>query len=260
MLHEPMRTSGAWLVGVCFVHLCHGQVHVDVPVQFTGADAQRTVQGLGAPAQSDAMITVEGSARAEWGWATASLEVNTLVLDFPIAPAMARDGLLLRFLSPGELQGALWLQLPDQAPLELVRTDGVPISDGQIVAGQVCEVLHANGRFYLLNASESGCPSGYLQVNDNYCIESTSSAGVPFYVAVDQCASKGGKLCTWDEYQAACYLMDGQFSNMSADWEWIDDMSNHLHTANQAGRTSCESIRSRIVTYTSRVRCCHHLR
>lgn len=255
-----MKKIAGVLLCTGLVHLGHGQVRVDVPIQFNGPDDQRTVQGLGAPAQADAMITVEGAVRSEWAWATALAQGDTLDLSFSPAPAALRDGLLLRFLAPQELHGPWWLRAAGYAPLPLVRTDGLPIADGQIIAGQVCEVLHAGGRYHLLNATETGCPSGYLQVNANYCIESYSSDLAIFYDAIDQCALKGGKLCTWDEYQAACFLLDGQFDNMFVEWEWIDDTANHLHTANQAGRTSCEGVRNRVVNVEARVRCCHHLR
>lgn len=260
MLHQQMRLTFGLLALACLAQRSLGQVDVNVPMQFTGIDEQRTLIGLAAPVQSDAMITVEGAVRSEWAWAAAVEQADTLVLSFSPSLASVRDGLLLRFLAPTAIRGPMWLRVPGTTPLALVRIDELPITEGQIVAGQVCEVLHVNGLFHLLNTADRGCPSGYLQVNANYCIESYSSNPLNFYDSIDQCALKGGKLCTWDEYQAACQLLDGQFENMFASWEWIDDTSNHLHTANQAGRTSCEGNRSLIVTVTARVRCCHHLR
>ncbi len=49
---------------------------------------------------------------------------------------------------------------------------------------------------------------------------------------------------------------------LATEWEWIDDTSNHTHTANQVGRFSCQSQRSAnvIVTMTGNTRCCYRTR
>ncbi|MBK8497408.1 MAG: hypothetical protein IPL52_00995 [Flavobacteriales bacterium] len=254
-----MRTTTALLLAVSLT-VVQAQVSVDVPLHFTGADSDRTVEGLGAPAQHDALITVEGSVRAEWMWATASLAADTLTLQLAAASDTLRDGTLLRFAAPSIIAGSTWIRVDTLAPKELVRTDGMPPADGDLASGQVCEVLFAGGRFHLLSAAVRGCPPGYLQVNANYCIEAASSATMGWYQASDHCEAKGGKLCTWNEYQAGCYFLAGQFTNIFTEWEWIDDTSNHTHGANQVARTTCQGHRTRIVTVPGRVRCCHHLR
>ena len=248
-----------WLMALSIASL-RAQVTVDVPIHFSGPDSERTVDGLGAPLHHEALITVEGSVRAEWAWATASLVADTLDLVLTPAPDTLRDGMLLRFAAPSIIAGSTWIRVDTLAPKELVRTDGMPPADGDLSSGQVCEILFAGGRFHLLSAAAKGCPQGYLQVNANYCMEAASAAPMGWFAASDHCEARGGKLCTWTEYQAGCYFLAGQFTNIFTEWEWIDDTSNHTHGANQVARTTCQGHRTRIVTVPGRVRCCHHLR
>ncbi|HRH38605.1 MAG TPA: hypothetical protein PK760_09680, partial [Flavobacteriales bacterium] len=145
-------------------------------------------------------------------------------------------------------------------PADLLRPDGAPIAVGQVQQGEVCEVMYAAGHFILISSPDVGCPTGFVRINDHYCMEATSSAATTFYEAVDICALKGAKLCTWDEYQAGCYWHEPEFVNLHIDWEWINDTSNHTHGADQVARTTCRGIRTRLVTIPARTRCCYHLR
>lgn len=236
------------------------QVQLDTLVRFTGAEGSRRIDGLAPPTEDGSVITVEASLRASYQWATASNVGNSIQLTTTVPVASYENGLLLRFLSPATFQGPVSVSLPALPSVALVRTDGEPPSAGQLIAGRVAEILYAGGTFTLLNAPERNCPPGYLRVNDNYCIEAASSAPVDFFTAAEQCADRGGRLCSWDEHHAACVLLAGQFSNLFADWEYIDDTSNHTHTANQVARTTCTSQRTLLPTVVARVRCCHHPR
>ncbi len=236
------------------------QVEVDTLLRLTGTEGSRRIDGLATPTEARSVITVEASLRAAYQWASATQVGNTIQLTTTVPVAGYSDGLLLRFLSPATFQGPVSVSLPTLPAVALVRTDGEPPSAGQLVAGRVAEILYTGGTFKLMNAPERNCPPGYLRVNDNYCIEAASSAPVDFFTAADQCADRGGRLCSWDEHHAACVLLAGQFSNMFTDWEYIDDTSNHTHTANQVARTTCTSQRTLLPTVVARVRCCHHPR
>ncbi|HMC96641.1 MAG TPA: hypothetical protein VKG92_03250, partial [Flavobacteriales bacterium] len=126
----------------------------------------------------------------------------------------------------------------------------------------VCEVMQVQGRFVLLNASEFGCPPGSVAANDHLCIGIGTVSNLLYYEAVDLCANRGGNLCTWDEYYTACVVAQSQLTSLFNNWEWLDDTSNHTHTANQAGRLTCKSQRSESLLDERKgeARCCFHLR
>lgn len=240
--------------------LASAQVSVNTPISFTGSEENRAIDSLGVPATAHSLITVEGSVRSEWAWANATVQGTNLVLDLIPAMENYRDGSLIRFLVPAITQVPTSISVGSLPPLDLVRPDGEVPANAQLISGRVCEVMQVDGRFHLLNSPEIGCPPGFLRVNENYCIESSSSSPVDFYTAADVCAARGGSLCTWSEHAAACTLLQGQFTNMFVDWEWVDDTSNHAHTAVQVGRTSCSSQRAIITSLLARKRCCFHLR
>ena len=261
MLHLALKKS--MVVIALHAHvLCLAQVSIDQPVLLTGPDGSRRIDGLGAPAQSSALITLESAAQGSWHWGTAlaSNQAITLTLQLPITEY--REGLLVRFLAPADLAGGITLNVDGVGPLPLVRPDGLTPVLGQLRQGVECEALHAGGRFILLSASERGCPPNTVPVTERFCIDQSSVANQIIYSAMSHCANRGGRLCTWDEYHAACVLVGVQLTSMFNAWEWIDDTSNHTHTADQAGRATCQSQRSAGVptTTTGETRCCYHPR
>lgn len=243
---------------------CRAQVQVGTAIEFTGAsDADRAIQGLAAPVRDDAAITVEGALlTGGYTWCDASFNAGTLVLQATPTVSVHADGLLLRFAAPGAVHGNLNIQCGSLPAVPLQRVDGLAPMPGQLVAGRIVEVLYADGRFLLLNAMEAGCPAGFLLANERICMEVTATPNMLYHDGLARCADMGAKMCTWDEYIAGCTALQGQLQNLFADWEWLDDSSNHAHGADQAGRTTCLSQRhiSPIPTYLSSVRCCYRPR
>jgi hypothetical protein len=262
MLHRSMK----WLFHVCVAAACAhpalAQVELDGPLRLTGPVDQRRVDGLAQPIQGDAAVTVEAAVRDGWRWCTAQRIVDTLELTASTAVDQVREGLLLRFPVPQDMSGRLWARIQGGVAMPLLRTDGVNPTWGQLTSGRIAEVLVAAGRYTLLNLPEPECPPGSLSVNGNYCIDQVSVANQLIYQAMDRCARRGGKLCTLDEYHAACTLLGAQLTGMFNEWEWIDDTSNHTHTADQAGRFTCTSHRSQSVLLerVGETRCCYHKR
>ena len=243
---------------------CRAQVQVGTAIEFTGAsDADRAIQGLAAPVRDDAAITVEGALlTGGYTWCDASFNAGTLVLQATPTVSVYADGLLLRFAAPGAVHGNVNIQCGSLPAVPLQRVDGLAPMPGQLVAGRIVEVLYADGRFLLLNAMEAGCPAGFLLANERICMEVTATPNMLYHDGLARCADMGAKMCTWDEYIAGCTALQGQLQNLFADWEWLDDSSNHAHGADQAGRTTCLSQRhiSPIPTYLSSVRCCYRPR
>ena len=246
----------------CCAPLVVAQVAVDVPIRMTGAPSDRQVQDLGPPTDATALGTVEGSIATAWRWTTAQAQGNALALDAEPDVSAYRDGLLLRFLAPVAMSGNLTVSVDGLTALPFVRPDGSPPVMGQVQQGVICEVMQAQGRFILMSAAERGCPPTTVRVNERFCIDQASVPNLLFREAADRCAVRGGKLCTWDEYHAACVLVLPQLTGMFDEWEWMDDTSNHTYTVDQVGRASCNSQRSQGVPTerTGDTRCCYHPR
>lgn len=239
-----------------------GQVVIDVPLEFTGPAQERRIDGLASPTEGGSLITLASAAQGSWQWGDATAVGLALSLSLSPEPTEYIDGLLVRFQVPADLLGALTMNVNGLGPIPILRPDGLLPVAGQMRAGTVCELVYGEGIFVLLSAAERGCPPGSLQVNERYCIDSTSTGNQAYPAAMSRCANRGGRLCTWDEYHAACALLGSQLVGMFNQWEWIDDTSNHTQTVDQAGRTTCQSQRSagNPLVAAGETRCCYHPR
>lgn len=219
------------------------QVVIDRPVQFTGAPSDRVIIGLAPPLTASAAITVEASLAGKAHWAQATLEGSSVALTPSLPSSDVRDGQLLRFIAPAELYDSLTLACTGQPTFPLLRPDGARIARGQVHSGTLCEVVHMNSTWVLMNAPEHGCPPGTVSVNDRLCVEIAGAENMTYYPANDRCVGMGGQLCTWGEFYLACTSVGTQLTGSLGAWEWLDDSSNHAHSAVQAGMTACTAQR-----------------
>ncbi|MBK6475276.1 MAG: hypothetical protein IPF95_11305 [Flavobacteriales bacterium] len=154
---------------------CFAQVTYDKPIQITGNDAQRTVQGVGEPESNSSAITVNGVVvSGGYTWCSATMSSDTILLVALPDVASLSDGLLLRFLSPVDQFGPTYVKGANGlASVPLVRPDGLPPTNGQLLAGAVCEVLYANGYFILMDRTETGCPPVFCKRLTAYVLKPT---------------------------------------------------------------------------------------
>lgn len=262
MLREPLISAFcACLMGALTTGWANAQIAVDAPVVLTGTADQRAIDGVAPPTHGTSAITVEGSVLASYMWATSSQTGNVINLSTTPSVTEYADGLNLRFLVSTPAWGALQVSVDGLPALPLINPDGLPLHRGQLEAGTLAEVLYSGGQYILLSGPERTCPSGFSRVNDEYCIETNppSTAGT-WQWAIAKCTSLGGNLCTWGEYASACTILGNQLTGMHQNWEWLDDTSNHTHGADSAGRFTCMSQRTTLITVTAKARCCFHMR
>jgi len=259
-----LRGTTFLLLSILTITGISAQITVDGPVRLTGTEEQRGVDGLAWPTGGSSAVTVEASVvSGGFSWTTATLGGDTLELSPDPAVDELRDGLLLRFPAPGTVHGALYIRAGgEHAALPLLRPDGLVPVQGQLTTGRVAEVMKAGDRFILLSSPERGCPPGTFAAHDRLCMDAASVPQMYFHDAVAMCAERGGKLCAWDEYIAACTSLQSQLTGLFDEWEWIDETSNHTHGADQAGRLTCASQRNQGVLAERKAdgRCCYHPR
>ncbi len=242
---------------VLSIPLAYGQLVLDNSMELTGTPANGYVEGLSSPTAPDAAITVEASLVGSATWATASAASNAITLAPTVHVENYRDGQLLRFVAPAAVQGPSTLACTGLPALPLVRPDGLEPARGQIRPGAVVEVIHAGSRWVLMNVPGRGCPGGTVAVSERLCVEQASTANTLYYPAAERCTGLGGRLCKWDEYYLACTQHAAELTGLQ-NWEWIDDTSNHAHSAVQVGAGTCIAQRSAHPNFTTlgRARCC----
>lgn len=244
--------------------LC-AQVRVDAPVRLVAGDTtDRTIDGLAPAAQEDALMRFDAarSGAAHWAIAGGTAAAVTLTMDPPATGY--RDGMRVRFL-PTLVNGpSITFNVDGLGPVPVLGSEGRPPVVGELVPGRVAEAIYADSIFVMNSRAPEGCPTGFLQANERLCMQEDDGANVSIFTAIQQCANKGAGLCTWGEYIQACTALSGQLIDAFNDWEWIDDTSDHTHTANQAGRYYCAQQRSIGAvdhpTAYARARCCYRIR
>lgn len=257
MLHQPLITLFCMIAPL----VSAAQVVLTKGITFTGEDGARTVEGMAFPADATAALSVTAYATGTAHWAIASQSGAGLSLAMTPPLVELTDGVIVRFVSPTNLQEDATISAGGQTrPLRM--PDGTALPQGAVLAGGVHGSIFVQGTWYLMAPSTNACPPGSIRTVFPVCMDIESVPGKRFYEAVDHCAAKGGKLCSWDEYAVGCSLQQPALSGLFNEWEWIDDCSNHTHSANQAGRFTCQSQRSAnvITTMTGDTRCCYHTR
>lgn len=240
----------------------HGQVDISVPIRFTGMDGDRRIEGLAEPSRGDAAISVDILASGTLQWAVPTIDGDTLRLVMQPPVEELADGLLVRFSIPPGIDRLSWLSVDGNPAGQAIRQDGGALDAGAAKPGSVAEVLFNEGKWIVLNANHRTCPPGTIGTSGRVCMDVGSVPGLLFYDAVEHCAARGGKLCTWDEYAVGCATRQDELAGLFNEWEWIDDTSNHTHSANQAGRFTCQSQRSANVStlVSGDTRCCYQTR
>jgi hypothetical protein len=219
------------------------QVRVDKPIDLNGASAtDRQVIGLhdGVDAadalnartlQRGAYLFAEVTGGSDW-------QAN-------VQPAITQPqaGLCLLLRSADANTGAVTLSVNGSAPIAVLKEGDEQLQPGAIGAGETVSVVHDGNAFQLVSArrmDRKPCPSGTVEVNELYCIETQERDTLMFDVAAVTCAQQGMRLCTWGQWYAACTqatLLGLQ--NMTGEWEWTNSSANSDESARIVGYSSC---------------------
>lgn len=241
------------------------QVSVDHPVVLTGTDpGERSITGLAPARTDDALIDVDGARSGRYHQATATQNGASLILAMGPACTAYTNGLEVRFTAPGQAMGAVTVDIDGLGARPLLRSDGARPGFGDIEAGQLVGMVYRDSAFVLMGRANDHCPAGFIALNERLCIQGNDTLNMSVFSATSWCMERGARLCTWDEYVYACLKENPQFEGFADDWEWVDDTSDHTHTAFQVGRWGCRSARNfsayeTPASYAS-VRCCYHVK
>jgi hypothetical protein len=241
------------------------QVHVDKPLVLTSTDSTlRAIEGL-APATNETGLINLADAQSggyHWGQASGTAMAIQLALNPPCTGYTS--GLTVRFLPAASSYGAVTLNVDGLGAKRVYRSDARPVSVGQHQPGTIAEAVYADTAFYLMGREQAGCPAGYLSGGGDLCMMRDDTLNVSIYSATKWCFDRGARLCSWDEYIAACTANQSELIGLYGQWERIDGTSDHTHTANQAGLWNCRMQRQVGAVESDnnygQVRCCLRIR
>ena len=257
-----------FLSTLCAVMSClcaAAQVHLDKPLNLTAAqDSLRRIEGLASPLDATSLITLDNAQQAASNWYTVTGGTTvTQLAGSPPAQAYA-NGMLIRWIPLAAKSGNVKVNVDGLGTRAVYRTDGLPATEGQVAVAKAVEMIYVDTAFFIMGRSITDCPSGFVRISDEFCIQQNDTLSVSIFTAISHCYARGARLCTWDEYTMACTAYGAQLSGLFDDWEWIDDTSDHTHTVDQVARYSCNGNRAVNAVEAPAsfgvVRCCYRIR
>lgn len=222
-----------------------GQIQVDKPVVLNGAQASdRQVLGLADPEQPSDAMTADALRTGAYRFATVTGTASWAITLAP-TPSPLQAGAFLVLLSQDANAGPVELTVNGQGPFAVQADGDRPLQPNEIKAGAMI-TLYFNGTAFELTSDrhpvQRPCASGYVAVNERYCIETLQHDTAAFDAAILQCAASGGRLCTWGEWYTACAQAGPLgLSNMVGDYEWTNDAASADGYVRTVGKFSCNT-------------------
>lgn len=240
-----------------------GQVVVDKPIVLTDALPEgRQVTGLSVSDAPDAILTAAMEQGGTFRVINAPVG-NTWMTEVVGSTGAPTAGTQLIVLAPQTAPGPIQISVNGFGPFEVIIGPGEPLDGAQVPAGAALSLIMDGTAFQLQNGhvySRRSCPTGTVQVDEGYCIETTKHAAVDFFEANTACNDLGLRLCSWGEFVVACQRA-AQLGLVGAtsSWEWTDSASNENSCARLVGAGSCLSAGTSFVTGSTprNFRCCY---
>lgn len=221
------------------------QIDVDRPLVLIGpADSARRVMGLSdATAEGDA-LNARSAALGRFRSATVSGTPDAWTADLePALTGPPDPGLELVLRVPQANTGAVMLTINGLGPFPVEEAPGDPLDSADVPAGLMARLLFDGIAFQLVNGRPSRtrpCPSGFVEVSDQFCIEPDQRDTLDFREAAHVCGALGARLCTWGEFYAACArAAQLGLNDMIGDWEWTNTSANADMGVRVVGFSSC---------------------
>jgi hypothetical protein len=127
-----------------------------------------------------------------------------------------------------------------------------------------CGSVNTNGGVDALPAPDATpCPSDTVPVSSapgSACIERHERGTAEWDAASTTCLGIGRRLCTDDEWSAACATASGldnmidDDAGMNLAWEWVDQQADGI--AHQRGYTTCDDANDDAIAEPTDYRCC----
>ncbi len=246
------------LVLLIAVVIANAQVHIDKSINLTGGNGKSQIWNLGSPSDTSALADVNTIIK---GYALTATVTggDTILATLPYNLASYSPGLEIRFVAIANNTGRTFININNLGLKEILTNVTDTLNSKTIINGNVISIVYDGANFQLLSRTDNGCPSGYVSVNAEYCIEIDERNFVTYYVANRNCNNSGARLCSWEEWYYACINTGLGLNNMSGNWEWINDGTNHGDDAQRVnGTNNCTSNNS----YSARglngyFRCCY---
>ena len=183
-------------------------------------------------------------------YSVASGNGNNVEINLPINPEQYIEGMSVYFKANATNAGAMTININNLGSKPIYKNVDEELEPSEVISGQIVHIIYDGSAFQLLSdINNSQCPTGFVRVNKDYCIEVDERAPASFWDAIITCGNIDAKLCSWDYWYYACQdpTISSELNNMTNSvWEWVDTGGNGLtganpdaNTANVVGETRC---------------------
>jgi hypothetical protein len=239
------------VITYCFVALllagslpALAQVEAEERINMTGtSNGDRTAEGLDAPIQSDAAVNATTFQSGGLIYMPATGTDNVQITLAP-APTTYVAGMVLNFKATAPNTGAMTLNVNGLGAISIKQSVDQDMISNQMLIDQLVSVIYDGTNFQVISPLNKPCPSGYVEVTPEYCIQQDEQPLQTFWDAIVDCSDNNAKLCTWGQWYYACWKTGLGLNDMTNNWEWIDSAGNHGTqdgtSARIAGDTDCK--------------------
>lgn len=240
------------------------QVEVDHSIMFISSDStKRQIYQSGYPHALDGASRTDDARynRFNYPYVSPTMNNDTVYIQLDPAPSQLDSLFYVEFQVPQTVNAELFLKVNQWPAYRVTRVAGDSLKWYESDSGSVLQVFYTDSTYRLLHARKDGCPNGFVVVNENYCIEIDERPAHYFWNANRNCESIRARLCTWGEWYYACQKTGLGLVNMTTNYEFIDDGSDHISNVALVGSGNCTNmadITTVILTssYKRNYRCC----
>ena len=217
------------------------QVHIDKSIRFVPPSG-KTIDGIVLNMDSTSGVPYSAFLETDLNYISATDSGSVLNIALPVTIAAYPDGLELYIKLATSNSGKLFLNVNGLGSVEVKKADTISLVANEITPGQIVKVIYNTNYFVLQTQTNPACPSGFVSANANFCIEKDARTAAAYLNAISMCYSLNARLCTWGEWYYACQKTALGLLNMTSNYEYVDDTSDHSNTVLLVGGADCKAV------------------
>lgn len=222
------------LCSLAFVALTsHAQLELPGRLVLTGgAPEDRQVTGLASPLTPDAAVSAEAARNQAVSFSTASGPVWQVQLT--PAPQRYMAGMLITVLPDAPNEAGQQVEVNGLGLRAVVKPGGIPLDTAELRGGVPARLLYDGERFVVIGSVYRPCKPGFTPVSRSLCVQDSSNAALTFFEAVNYCAERDARLCSYAEWMTSCQRIPGFLATVVG-IEWADNVANNTSDAKTVG-------------------------
>jgi len=237
------------------------QIELNHSIQFTSDTNEfRQIENLSSPNTLTDALQIEAFVSGAINYYQFDTIINdTLYLKNNLQISTLLEGMKINFLLPVITSNQIYLSINSISPVLLMSNYFDSLIINSIPSGSVLSVIFDGNVFQILTPINKICPDGFTEVNIHYCIQnSESTISLDFYDAATTCQNNGYRMCSWGEWYYACQKSGLGLSNMTNNYEWVNENCNTAGNALIIGSGTCQTSTPIVASGNlRRFRCCY---